>query len=140
MMDSDCISPVPSSPFVSSLHLCRASLLIRPVSQGTVATTLCAPFDVVKSRVRLFSLSLSSTFADDVLSQIMNAAGSTPVSIRYSRWRTALTRRHIPQTLTVISRAFKTEGATWLFKGWTPAWIRLSPNTIILLFVYFLIS
>lgn len=61
---------------------------------GTVATTLCAPFDVVKSR-------------------IMNAAGSTP-------------------TLTVISRAFKTEGATWLFKGWTPAWIRLSPNTIIL--------
>lgn len=61
---------------------------------GTVATTVCAPFDVIKSR-------------------IMNAAGSEP-------------------TTTVIARAFKNEGMTWLFKGWTPAWIRLSPNTIIL--------
>ncbi|KAL8291649.1 hypothetical protein RQP46_001907 [Phenoliferia psychrophenolica] len=61
---------------------------------GTVATTICAPFDVIKSR-------------------IMNAAGKE-------------------STMAVIGRAFKTEGLTWLFKGWTPAWIRLSPNTILI--------
>lgn len=61
---------------------------------GTVATTICAPFDVIKSR-------------------IMHAAAQE-------------------STVHVITRAFKTEGLTWLFKGWTPAWIRLSPNTIII--------
>ncbi|GAA5980315.1 hypothetical protein JCM5350_000941 [Sporobolomyces pararoseus] len=61
---------------------------------GTVATTICAPFDVVKSR-------------------IMNASSSASVS-------------------TVIANSFKNEGMTWLFRGWTPAWIRLSPNTIII--------
>lgn len=34
---------------------------------------------------------------------------------------------------TVITRAFQKEGLTWIFKGWTPAWIRLSPNTILIL-------
>ncbi|KDE08607.1 hypothetical protein MVLG_01069 [Microbotryum lychnidis-dioicae p1A1 Lamole] len=61
---------------------------------GTVATTICAPFDVIKSR-------------------IMNASAHEPIS-------------------TIISRSFKTEGVRWMFKGWTPAWIRLSPNTIII--------
>ncbi|GAA6060636.1 hypothetical protein JCM10212_006387 [Sporobolomyces blumeae] len=60
---------------------------------GTVATTICAPFDVVKSR-------------------IMNASTSSSVSA-------------------VIAQSFKNEGLRWMFKGWTPAWIRLSPNTII---------
>ncbi|GAA5932876.1 hypothetical protein JCM1841_004622 [Sporobolomyces salmonicolor] len=61
---------------------------------GTVATTICAPFDVVKSR-------------------IMNASSSASVG-------------------SVIAHAFKHEGIRWMFKGWTPAWIRLSPNTIII--------
>ncbi|GAA5989464.1 hypothetical protein JCM11641_007312 [Rhodosporidiobolus odoratus] len=62
---------------------------------GTVATTICAPFDVIKTR-------------------IMNASGaSTSIS-------------------SIIAHSFKTEGASWMFKGWTPAWIRLSPNTIII--------
>jgi dicarboxylate transporter 10 len=37
---------------------------------------------------------------------------------------------------TVIANSFKNEGMTWLFRGWTPAWIRLSPNTIIILCVF----
>ncbi|GAA5917239.1 hypothetical protein JCM6882_005539 [Rhodosporidiobolus microsporus] len=60
---------------------------------GTVATTICAPFDVIKTR-------------------IMNASGQASIS-------------------GIISHSFKTEGMSWMFKGWTPAWIRLSPNTII---------
>ncbi|BGP66437.1 hypothetical protein NBRC10512_002497 [Rhodotorula toruloides] len=61
---------------------------------GTTATTICAPFDVIKTR-------------------IMNASGSSSIG-------------------SVISHSFKTEGMSWMFKGWTPAWIRLSPNTIII--------
>ncbi|KAM0788640.1 hypothetical protein ACM66B_006110 [Microbotryomycetes sp. NB124-2] len=61
---------------------------------GTVATTICAPFDVIKSR-------------------IMNASGNDGV-------------------VNVISKSFKREGFTWMFRGWMPAWIRLSPNTIII--------
>lgn len=34
---------------------------------------------------------------------------------------------------TVIAQSFKNEGMSWMFKGWTPAFIRLSPNTIIVL-------
>ncbi|GAA5943552.1 hypothetical protein JCM10213_008900 [Rhodosporidiobolus nylandii] len=60
---------------------------------GTVATTICAPFDVIKTR-------------------IMNASGQASVG-------------------SIIAHSFKTEGMSWMFKGWTPAWIRLSPNTII---------
>lgn len=60
---------------------------------GTVATTVCAPFDVIKTR-------------------IMNASGQASIS-------------------SVIAHSFKHEGMGWMFKGWTPAFIRLSPNTII---------
>lgn len=35
----------------------------------------------------------------------------------------------------VIAHSFKHEGMGWMFKGWTPAFIRLSPNTIIVLSV-----
>jgi len=31
---------------------------------------------------------------------------------------------------TMISQAFKKEGVRWMFRGWLPAWIRLSPNTM----------
>jgi len=59
---------------------------------GTVATTICAPADVVKSRV-------------------MNARGSEgPIKL--------------------LVENFKREGPRFLFKGWLPAWIRLTPNTI----------
>ncbi|GAA6058388.1 hypothetical protein JCM3770_006109 [Rhodotorula araucariae] len=60
---------------------------------GTVATTICAPFDVIKTR-------------------IMHSSGSESIG-------------HVVATL------FKHEGPAGFFKGWTPAWIRLSPNTII---------
>ncbi|ORY30361.1 mitochondrial carrier [Naematelia encephala] len=60
---------------------------------GTVATTICAPADVVKSRV-------------------MNAApgGAGPIAL--------------------LTESLKREGPKFLFKGWLPAWIRLTPNTI----------
>ncbi|KAH8120506.1 mitochondrial carrier [Phellopilus nigrolimitatus] len=74
------------------LH-CTAS-----VCAGFVATTICAPFDVMKSR-------------------LMSVA-------------------HKTKPVEVFLNSLKEEGPKFLFKGWTPAFIRLGPNTV-LLFVFF---
>ncbi|KAI9059580.1 dicarboxylic acid transporter [Trametes sanguinea] len=76
-------------------------LLLHTISSilaGTVATTVCAPADVLRSR-------------------LMSAHGKTsPVQ--------------------VLTTALREEGPRFLFKGWTPAFIRLGPNTV-LMFVFF---
>ena len=36
----------------------------------------------------------------------------------------------------VLSQSFREEGIRFLFKGWTPAFIRMGPNTV-LLFVFY---
>ncbi|GMK55956.1 hypothetical protein CspeluHIS016_0210120 [Cutaneotrichosporon spelunceum] len=58
---------------------------------GTFATTVCAPADVVKSRV-------------------MQGSGGSAMQ--------------------VLTDSFRREGPMFLFRGWLPAWIRLTPNTI----------
>ncbi|WVQ98125.1 hypothetical protein IAU59_005247 [Kwoniella sp. CBS 9459] len=62
---------------------------------GTVATTICAPADVVKSRV---------------MNMKHGHGGHGPVGL--------------------LMESLKHEGPRFLFKGWLPAWIRLTPNTI----------
>lgn len=32
----------------------------------------------------------------------------------------------------IIRRSFAKEGISWCFRGWTPAWIRLAPNSLII--------
>lgn len=71
------------------------SLTTSTLSQGAIATTICSPFDVVKSR-------------------IMNTIPGSAT---------------VPQ---VIRQSFRNEGVGWIFRGWTPAFIRLGPNTVII--------
>jgi dicarboxylate transporter 10 len=61
-----------------------------------VATTVCSPVDVIKTRIM-------SAGAND---QRMSAT-------------------------TIMKHMFKSEGISAFFKGWTPAFIRLGPQTII---------
>ncbi|KAL8286670.1 hypothetical protein RQP46_004198 [Phenoliferia psychrophenolica] len=65
---------------------------------GTIATTLCAPVDVLKSRIQ-------------------NAKG--PGAGVFS----------------IIQSGFRTEGPMFFMRGWLPAWLRLTPNTV-LMFVF----
>lgn len=67
------------------------------VMSGLVATTICSPADVIKSRV-------------------MQSANDASM-------------------LEVVKTSFRNEGVRFLFKGWTPAFVRLAPNTV-LLFVF----
>ncbi|KAH9945595.1 dicarboxylic acid transporter [Amylocystis lapponica] len=79
----------------------RDNLLLHTVSSllaGTVATTVCAPADVMRSR-------------------LMSATGKT-------------------SPIKMLQTALREEGPRFLFKGWTPAFIRLGPNTVFM-FVFF---
>ncbi|KAI1629381.1 mitochondrial dicarboxylate transporter [Exophiala viscosa] len=64
---------------------------------GTVATTACAPADVLKSRVQ------NAVVVDGVR----------------------------PSVRRIIVDSFRNEGPRFLMKGWTPAWLRLAPNTVL---------
>ncbi|TEB39094.1 mitochondrial carrier [Coprinellus micaceus] len=74
------------------LHIISSTLA------GTVATTVCSPADVLRSRV-----------------MACNDGGKFGP---------------------ILVKSFREEGASFLFKGWTPAFIRLAPNTV-LLFVFY---
>jgi len=78
----------------------RDNLVLHTVAScaaGTVATTVCAPADVVRSRV-------------------MAHSGGEGV-------------------FEILKESLRNEGPRFLFKGWTPAFMRLGPNTV-LLFVF----
>ncbi|KAF0700124.1 Aste57867_9355 [Aphanomyces stellatus] len=74
-----------------------ATHFLASMAAGLVATTACAPMDVVKTR-------------------LMN---SKPGCTEYSG------------ALDCFTKIVKLEGVRGLFKGWTPAYIRLGPQTII---------
>ncbi|KAL0933718.1 putative mitochondrial dicarboxylate transporter [Colletotrichum truncatum] len=64
---------------------------------GTAATTICAPADVLKSRIQ-------------------SAAASGPGG---------------SSLLHIVQTGLREEGPRFLMKGWTPAWLRLTPNTVL---------
>ncbi|KIW32024.1 uncharacterized protein PV07_03603 [Cladophialophora immunda] len=64
---------------------------------GTVATTACAPADVLKSRIQ-------------------NAVAVDGVK---------------PSVSKIILESLRNEGPGFLMRGWTPAWLRLAPNTVL---------
>ncbi|KAI8644650.1 mitochondrial carrier domain-containing protein [Parasitella parasitica] len=70
--------------------------LTSSVLAGLVATTVCSPVDVIKTRI------MSASTGDHRMSATM-----------------------------IMKQMFKTEGIKSFFKGWTPAFIRLGPQTII---------
>lgn len=79
------------------------------LAAGTVATTICAPFDVLKSRI-----------------QAASAVGGSSVSkLTILLPGTAFTD-NLKSISSVISAGLREEGPRFLMKGWTPAWLRLT--------------
>ncbi|KAI0809248.1 dicarboxylic acid transporter [Irpex lacteus] len=86
--------PVVNYRFKDNLVCHTASSLLA----GAVATTVCSPADVLRSRV-------------------MSASCDSGI-------------------MHILRESLHKEGPAFLFKGWTPAFIRLGPNTV-LMFVFF---
>ncbi|KAM0354351.1 hypothetical protein ACHAPU_001395 [Fusarium lateritium] len=63
------------------------------LAAGTMATTLCAPADVLKSRMQ-------ASAGKESLAQ-------------------------------VLATGLREEGPRFLMRGWTPAWLRLTPHTVL---------
>jgi dicarboxylate transporter 10 len=72
--------------------------ILASFAAGTVATTVCAPADVIKSRFQNAS----------------KAPGARHISV-----------------LQYVLATVRNEGLGFLMKGWTPAWLRLAPNTVL---------
>ncbi|KAL9542233.1 hypothetical protein MBANPS3_008719 [Mucor bainieri] len=70
--------------------------LTSSILAGLVATTVCSPVDVIKTRI------MSASTGD-----------------------------HRMSATSIMKQMFKSEGIKSFFKGWTPAFIRLGPQTII---------
>lgn len=92
---------------------------------GTVATTICAPADVLKSRVQAASksgagssVSLPSSFLPPLLSFLPCVHGGT------NQMGTQLTTKQ--SLLQITTQGLRNEGPLFLMKGWTPAWLRLT--------------
>lgn len=73
--------------------------LTSAVCAGTVAVTICAPIDVMKSRMQ------------------STAARETPI-------------------VTLVRNSIRQEGMKVLFKGWVPAVLRMTPNTVLTFMFY----
>ena len=62
------------------------------IAAGFIATTICSPVDVIKTRV------MSATEKEGIV--------------------------------TLLSKIYRAEGVTWMFRGWVPSFIRLGPHTV----------
>ena len=74
------------------------------LSAGTVATTICAPADVLKSRIQSAS------------------GGAVCDTFEPSRGEAD----HEQGILQIIQTSLREEGPRFLMKGWLPAWLRLT--------------
>lgn len=78
---------------------------------GLVATTVCSPLDVVKTRLMNQGEKIYS-----------NSTTSSPQTRAPPSYR---------GTFTTISYIVRREGVSALFKGWVPSYFRLGPQTIL---------
>ncbi|CAO1632501.1 unnamed protein product [Parajaminaea phylloscopi] len=76
---------------------------------GTVATTICSPADVIKARIMA-----APTEGANGNGGSHSGGGGQGAGV-----------------VAKLRTSFRTEGVGFLFRGWTPAWARLSPNTIL---------
>ncbi|CCM05296.1 uncharacterized protein FIBRA_07510 [Fibroporia radiculosa] len=92
------------------------------VVAGTVATTVCSPADVIKSRVMSASGKDGAVNLSPARTCFICIIGPV-VPVAHARGQS---------TMQVIRSSFRNEGAMFMFKGWLPAWSRLQPTTILI--------
>ncbi|RCI00136.1 Mitochondrial dicarboxylate transporter [Rhizopus azygosporus] len=74
---------------------------------------------------------LSLHFSSSVLAGLVATTVCSPVDVIKTRIMSASTSDHRMTATAIMKQMFKAEGISSFFKGWTPAFIRLGPQTII---------
>ncbi|KAG1554464.1 hypothetical protein G6F49_007992 [Rhizopus delemar] len=94
----------------------------------------CVSYDVFKAILLNYTLmkdGLTLHFTSSVLAGLVATTVCSPVDVIKTRIMSASTNDHKMPSTAVMKQMFKAEGISSFFKGWTPAFIRLGPQTII---------
>ncbi|KAG0735881.1 hypothetical protein G6F16_006873 [Rhizopus arrhizus] len=99
-----------------------------------MTSSQCVSYDVFKASLLNYTLmkdGLTLHFISSVLAGLVATTVCSPVDVIKTRIMSASTNdRKMPSTA-IMKQMFKAEGISSFFKGWTPAFIRLGPQTII---------
>ncbi|KAG1141965.1 hypothetical protein G6F37_006618 [Rhizopus arrhizus] len=99
-----------------------------------MTSSQCVSYDVFKASLLNYTLmkdGLTLHFISSVLAGLVATTVCSPVDVIKTRIMSASTNdRKMPATA-IMKQMFKAEGISSFFKGWTPAFIRLGPQTII---------
>ena len=83
---------------------------------------------------QFYFLSAITAPADVLRARLMSAV-RLPIFTRYFP-RSLAIQTSQKSSIQVLRQALRDEGPRFLFKGWTPAFVRLGPNTV-LMFIFF---
>ncbi|KAG0911129.1 hypothetical protein G6F57_005509 [Rhizopus arrhizus] len=99
-----------------------------------MTSSQCVSYDMFKASLLNYTLmkdGLTLHFISSVLAGLVATTVCSPVDVIKTRIMSASTNdRKMPSTA-IMKQMFKAEGISSFFKGWTPAFIRLGPQTII---------
>ncbi|KAI9318173.1 mitochondrial carrier domain-containing protein [Dichotomocladium elegans] len=99
-----------------------------------MTSSQCVSYDIFKDallRRSILNDGLSLHFTASVLAGLVATTACSPVDVVKTRIMAANSIEHKLTSVTIMSQMYKTEGLRSFFKGWTPAFVRLGPQTII---------
>ncbi|KAI9278308.1 mitochondrial carrier domain-containing protein [Phascolomyces articulosus] len=98
-----------------------------------MTSSQCVSYDIFKDLLLNYSPlqdGLTLHFTSSVLAGLVATSVCSPVDVLKTRIMSAKNGGNI-SSLTIMGQMYKMEGIRSFFKGWTPAFIRLGPQTII---------
>ncbi|EIE84273.1 hypothetical protein G6F46_012057 [Rhizopus delemar] len=99
-----------------------------------MTSSQCVSYDMFKSVLLNYTPmqdGLTLHFSSSVLAGLVATTVCSPVDVIKTRIMSASTNDHKMSSTAIMKQMFKSEGIPSFFKGWTPAFIRLGPQTII---------
>ncbi|CAO3678997.1 unnamed protein product [Rhizopus stolonifer] len=99
-----------------------------------MTSSQCVSYDMFKSLLLNYSPmqdGLTLHFSSSVLAGLVATTVCSPVDVIKTRIMSASTTDQRMSATAIMKQMFKAEGISAFFKGWTPAFIRLGPQTII---------
>ncbi|ORY98679.1 mitochondrial carrier domain-containing protein [Syncephalastrum racemosum] len=99
-----------------------------------MTSSQCVSYDIFKDLLLRYSPlgdGLVLHFSSSVLAGLVATTVCSPVDVIKTRIMTASSSERQLSALSIMAHMSRTEGISSFFKGWTPAFIRLGPQTII---------
>ncbi|KAL1933089.1 hypothetical protein VTP01DRAFT_8767 [Rhizomucor pusillus] len=99
-----------------------------------MTSSQCVSYDMFKDLLLRYSPmqdGLALHFSSSVLAGLVATTVCSPVDVIKTRIMTASASDRQMSSISIMTQMYKSEGIASFFKGWTPAFIRLGPQTIL---------